>query len=178
MIDLIKKYFASKKAKKNTSIPHTKTFNMMSVATIGVLFNAHSQTSTAFLLGLLKAIKPYGVKLAVLGYDKQKGKTESIKVSYIPYSGKDFGLFGSPKAEHLNSFTDKKFDVLIDLSIDAHFSNVYLARESKAQFKVGINRKEDFFDFMFTLAESPTENPKGFTELFEYLKKINNQQSV
>ena len=167
MIDTIKNLFSAKTRTGNTdagtSGHDTGTFRFSQVNTAGVLFNNQDLRSRALLKGFLRAVKPMGIKLAVVGYDKPgSDKLPALNIPFLAYTSKDFGFFGSIKQGVLTNFIDKRFDMLIDLS---------LSDNRKA--RVGINIPDDVFDMSFSMPATEEENPGAFTALFEHLKKIN-----
>ena len=178
MIDTIKNLFSAKTRTGNTdagtSGHDTGTFRFSQVNTAGVLFNNQDLRSRALLKGFLRAVKPMGINRAVVGYDKPgSDKLPALNIPFLAYTSKDFGFFGSIKQGVLTNFIDKRFDMLIDLSLSDNRKARAVTRASTAAFKVGINIPDDVFDMSFSMPATEEENPGAFTALFEHLKKIN-----
>lgn len=178
MIDTIKNLFSAKKRTGNTERATCRhdagTFRFSQVNTAGVLFNNQNIRSRALLKGFLRAVKPMGIKLAVVGYDKPgSGKLPALNIPFLAYTSKDFGFFGSIKQGVLTNFTSKRFDMLIDLSLSDNRKARAVTRASAATFKIGVNIPDDVFDLSFSMPATEEENPDAFAELLEHLKKIN-----
>ena len=59
------------------------------------------------------------------------------KLEYDFFSTKQLNWFGKPTSMIIQNFINEKYDVLLDLNINDHFSLKYISALSKADFKVG-----------------------------------------
>ena len=118
-------------------------------------------------------MKPFNIPLAILGLDKPKSTLPPLEIPYIPCTSKDFSLFGRIKEGAASAFIQKPFDILIDMSLSGGSKAGKIDQGSKAGFKIGINKDEDLFDFMFSMPSDGPENPEAFANLLECLGKIN-----
>ena len=76
----------------------------------------------------------------------------------VAYSGyyfnrKDLNWYKLPKSDYINTFINKEYDILIDLSTSNDLILQYIIGLSKAKFKVGRQRRgfEKYFDLMIRI---------------------------
>lgn len=146
---------------------------LSAIRSAGILFDAQNEHSRDLLKGFLRAVKPFNIPLAILGLDKPKSTLPPLEIPYIPCTSKDFSLFGRIKDGAASAFIQKPFDILIDMSLSGGSKAGKIDQGSKAGFKIGINKDEDLFDFMFSMPSDGPENPEAFANLLECLGKIN-----
>lgn len=145
---------------------------LVGIRSAGILFDAQDEHSRALLKGFLRAVKPFNIPLAILGLDKQKSALPPLEIPYIPCTSKDFSLFGRIKEGPASAFVQKPFDILIDMSLSGGSKAGKIDKGSAAGFKIGINKEDDLFDFMFSMPADGAENPGAFASLLECLGKI------
>ncbi len=143
-------------------------FNFDSAKTIGVIFNATHQENFEVARKFIKELSDKGLKVNSLGFVDNK----ELLDFYAQQSGLKFfsknnlNWYNKPKNPVVEEFTNKSFDILIDLSIEDYFPIQYIVGLSTSKFKVGrFSDKYSFYDFMIDI-----EKDKSFKFLIEQLK--------
>lgn len=142
------------------------------IQNIGILFDAQNLLSRILLKSLLRALKPYNIPLAVVGFDKAKSKLPPFDIPFFAYTSKDFSIFGGIKDGQLKNFIAKPFDLLIDVSLSETARTGKIIVRSAARFKIAVNKESDSFDFIFSMPVTEKENPSALTEMLDYIAKI------
>ncbi|MBK6994775.1 MAG: hypothetical protein KA138_13535 [Saprospiraceae bacterium] len=141
-----------------------------SARTIGVLFDATSETARRESLEFVRSLEKQGKKVSALGFFN--GKQAPENQAFDSFFAKETSWLGQPKSEKANDFVKQKFDLLLTLNPDDLPPLEWLAAKSQSAFKVGFatSRPNDF--------DVQLETPEGkgiryFTEqLALYLGKI------
>jgi hypothetical protein len=153
-------------SQKRTRQVHT----LDSARTVGVLFDATSETARKESLEFVRSLEKQGKKVSALGFfnDKKAPENQAFDSFFL----KETSWLGQPKSEKALGFSNEKFDLLLTLNPDEHPPLEWLAAKSQAAFKIGFatSRPNDF--------DIQLETPEGkgiryFTEqLALYLGKI------
>lgn len=141
-----------------------------SARTIGVLFDASSETTRRESLEFIKALEKQGKKVSALGF---------FNVNKVPgdqafefFSKKECSWIGQPKSEKGLEFAKQKFDLLLTLNPDKLAPLEWLAVQSQASFKIGIATSHPN-DFDIQLETPEGKGIRYFTEqLALYLGRI------
>jgi len=141
-----------------------------SARSIGVLFDATSETAQRESLEFARSLEKQGKNVSVLGYFNVKQAPENQ--SFDSFFAKETTWLGQPNSGKSDDFLKQKFDLLLTLNPDELPPLEWLAAKSQAAFKVGFatSRPNDF--------DIQLETPEGkgiryFTEqLALYLGKI------
>ncbi|MFN0213930.1 MAG: DUF6913 domain-containing protein [Saprospiraceae bacterium] len=141
-----------------------------SARTVGVLFDAGSETTRRESLEFVRSLEKQGKKVSTLGFFNMKQTPENQ--IFDSFFAKETTWLGQPKSEKATSFIKQKFDLLLTLNPDELPPLEWLAAQSQAAFKIGFatSRPNDF--------DIQLETPEGkgiqyFTEqLALYLGKI------
>lgn len=141
-----------------------------SARTVGVLFDATSETARRESLEFTHSLEKQGKKVSALGFFNMKQAPENL--SFDSFFLKETSWLGQPKSEKASAFAKQKFDLLLTLNPDELPPLEWLAAQSQSAFKIGFatNRPNDF--------DIQLETPEGkgiryFTEqLALYLGKI------
>lgn len=153
-------------SQKRTRQVHT----FESARTVGLLFDASSETARRESLDFAKSLEKQGKKVSVLGFFNAKQVPENQ--SFDSFFIKETAWLGKPKSDKASHFAQQKFDLLLTLNPDELPPLEWLAVQSQAAFKIGFatSRPNDF--------DMQLETPEGkgvryFTEqLAMYLGKI------
>ena len=142
---------------------------------VAFLFDAQSSQSVAEVKSFLKYFLKLNIDVDVLGFiDGVKNKKEYISTLHINYFNmNDVNFFGVPNSRKIDTFINKKYDFLINLSLENSFCTKYLALLSQSKYRIGVFSKERFFDYdlMFNLK---VKSLGYFIEyLIHYLELIN-----
>lgn len=141
-----------------------------SARSIGLLFDASSETARKESLDFAASLEKQGKKVTKLGFFNEKQVAGAFAFDY--FTLKETTWTGQPKSEKAAVFAQDKFDLLLTLNPDELPSLEWIAAQSKAAFKIGFatSRPNDF--------DIQLETPEGkgiryFTEqLALYLGKI------
>jgi len=141
-----------------------------SARTLGVLFDATSETARRESLEFVRLLEKQGKKVTALGFFNTKQAPENQP--FDSFFAKETSWLGQPKSEKAADFIKQKFDLLLTLNPDELPPLEWLAAKSQAAFKIGFatGRPNDF--------DIQLETPEGkgiryFTEqLALYLGKI------
>ena len=153
-------------SQKRTRQVHT----LDSARTVGVLFDATSETARKESLEFVKSLEKQGKKVSALGFFNAKQMPENQ--SFDAFFAKETTWTGTPKSPKAADFVKQKFDLLLTLNPDELPPLEWLAAQSQSAFKIGFatSRPNDF--------DIQLETPEGkgiryFTEqLALYLGKI------
>ncbi|MBC7776129.1 MAG: hypothetical protein H7246_11900 [Phycisphaerae bacterium] len=141
-----------------------------SARTVGVLFDATSETARRESLEFVHSLEKQGKKVSALGFFNVKQAPENQPFDL--FFAKETSWLGKPKSEKAADFVKQKFDLLLTLNPDELPPLEWLAAQSQSAFKIGFatSRPNDF--------DIQLETPEGkgiryFTEqLALYLGKI------
>jgi len=141
-----------------------------SARSIGVLFDASSETARRESLEFIRLLEKQGKKVSALGFFNTKKTPDNQP--FDSFFAKETSWIGQPKSEKAEDFVKQKFDLLLTLNPDELTPLEWLAAKSQAAFKIGFatGRPNDF--------DIQLETPEGkgiryFTEqLALYLGKI------
>lgn len=152
---------------KRARRPHT----LESARSIGVLFDATSETARNESLEFAKKLEKQGKKVSTLGFFNLKPAPENGL--FDSFGAKEVSSWnGQPTSPKADAFAKQTFDVLLTLNPDELPALEWVAAQSQAAFKIGFatGRPNDF--------DIQLETPEGkgvryFTEqLGHYLGKI------
>lgn len=156
IIEKIGYYLLRRKVKnsKRKLVAH----NLESAHQVGVIFNATNQASYMKANSFAQTLIARGIKIQCVGYVDSKEQLvffSGIKDMQF-FSRKDHTCWGRPKDQTVNDFTEKPFDILIDLSLKESLPVQYVVGLSKAKMKVGKLSKNGFYDMMIDISKEPT----------------------
>jgi len=141
-----------------------------SARTIGVLFDASSETTRRESLEFIKSLEKQGKKVSELGFFNESKAPENQ--AFDCFSKKECSWIGQPKSEKGAEFSKHKFDLLLTLNPDNFAPLEWLAVQSQAAFKIGIATSHPN-DFDIQLETPEGKGIRYFTEqLALYLGKI------
>lgn len=145
---------------KRRRTPHT----LESARSVGVLFDASTETSRKEVRDFLTELEKAGKKVRSLGYFNQKQAPESP--GFDSFALKDSTWAGIPKSEKARAFMEEKLDLLLSFNPDDYAQMAWVAAASQANMKIGApSRRMNDFDIQL---EIPTG--KGFTYFMEQLR--------
>lgn len=163
--------------KKKKRITRSKQVqNFTSAKTACIVFDGLDVTELTFIKKYREHLQSYDINVFLLGYinsDKMPSEYLLLKNSLM-ISKNDLDLFYRPKKEICQKFLAKKFDMLIDLSINDFMCLRYLAVLSAAFFKVGkYTEMLNDFDMMINIREDSTVQYLG-EQILHYVGRLNN----
>ena len=103
----------------------------------------------------LKYFVKLNIDVDVLGFVNSRTiGSDYLSTLHINYFNiKDVDVFGIPSSRKTHSFIKKKYDFLINLSLDNSFPTKYLALLSKSKYRIGVYSvdRDLNYDLMFNL---------------------------
>jgi hypothetical protein len=140
------------------------------IESLGVIFNLEEINAFDLFKTLSEKIKinPNNVKIIAFSKEK-KNDLNTWDVSYNP---NDFGWNGEIKNTELQSFLDKKFDVLISYYLAENSELKLITAKSKAKFKIG-NLQTDSRLNDLIIKTNLNEFDVFENEVFKYLTILN-----
>jgi hypothetical protein len=163
-------------AKNVKKLKRERAFNNLTTASsVGIFFDTSDNENVVAVISFAEELTKQGITVNLLG--------KVINANVLKYFPKrdDLELFsradvtafsGYPKAEVVNAFMSKDFDILINLSIDKDdLCDNYIIGMSKAKLKVSAKLKsDDYADFILQLSPEKLRNTQKFIEYIkEYL---------
>lgn len=116
-----------------------KVHNLTSARKVGILFYATNQKTFQQATDFGKFLENLNLEVEILSYTPEKEvpaafqNSNKVKI----FTSKETSWVGKPLPDFVNTFMDKNFDILIDLSTQEVFPLQWVASLSKAKFKVG-----------------------------------------
>ncbi|MGM0647670.1 MAG: DUF6913 domain-containing protein [Bacteroidota bacterium] len=101
-----------------------------------------------------------------------------LSVDIVPR--KMVNWFGIPQGKVVKSFQQKKFDLLIDLCMEHHKENLYIAITSNASMRVGLygDNMLKYYDFMLSGSKNKIRSFEQYTqEIEKYLNQLKTNKS-
>jgi hypothetical protein len=167
--------------RKMRSIKRRKTVhNFQTADSVGVLFSSDQLNQFDTINGFLDYLSNNNLKVFALAYVKSKSIPDELsakrKINFFTH--KDLNFYYKPKNTLIDSFIDKDFDILIDLSTKDYFPLTLVNNLSKSHFKVGLdNLSSREYDFMFSLGESH-DLYYYIEQIKHYLSNINKEKTI
>ncbi len=164
----IRKYYYQqelKKKRKNKafiSFTHAKTF--------GILYHADSKKMKQLAHKLVEVLQSQHKDVQSFGFVNAKKFQENlhIRYGYEYFNRSHLNWLGVPTHSHIDIFTEKEYDYLINLDTETLLISL-LAAKSQARCKITTSNTqfEEAYDFMITSNESDF-----IEQLLHYLQKI------
>lgn len=153
-------------SKKRNRQVHT----LESARSVGLLFDATSETARRESLEFAHALEKQGKKVNTLGFFNARQIPENLP--FNSFSSKETSWIGQPKSEKATTFAGEKFDLLLTLNPDKLRPLEWLAASSQAAFKIGFATSSPN-DFDIQLETPEGKGIRYFTEqLALYLGRI------
>lgn len=149
--------------------------NIEKAKTIGILFNATHQISFEIVKEMVKNLSSRKNKIDILGYVDSKNLIDHYlyRKGFEFFTQKQLNWYYKPVEETVNSFVEKKFDILIDLSLDDPYPIQYIIAVSKAKFKVGrYTEGNEYLDFMIDIEKEKEAMKKLRHEIYKDSKEL------
>ncbi len=128
-----------------------------SAAKIGLLFGFEREEDPRTAATLIKQLKDDGKEISALGFVNAAALPEEVSVPEHTRlcCRKDFSWLLKPRRDFLKEFSDKEYDILIDLSSQHAHPMKFMAARSGAHFKTGAANPDtnDVFDLIMQVEE-------------------------
>lgn len=130
---------------------------------VGILFDGTQPEHRQLVLDYAEKLKKAGKKISLLAFFDNKLKSEDFTFRHFNRQQLDFAL--RPKSADIQDFTEKKFDLLLNISNRSVLPLDYIAAHSKARFRVGPITDQTFcYDLMI--------DPSGKKDLGYFLQQV------
>lgn len=150
--------------------------NFMEVRNIGIVWDASKHNEFQALARFHQKMMERNIEVKIIGF--HKGKHLPDQYTAIRYlsciKSSETTIFYIPSSPEIQSFTDFKFDVLIDINFDKIFSLTYITGMSKAALKVGLfdsDENSSSFDLMMEI-KKPVNAEEYLKQVIQYLEMI------
>jgi len=150
-------------------------YNFDTAKTCGIIFNASSQETYDKAKQFIDFLKTKEINVVAIGFVDSKEVKDFYRetIHFKFFSRKNINWYGKPKNENVDDFINKKFDLLIDLSLANDFPLEYIAAMSMAKFKVGrFTSEQGDYDFMIDINKNKTHDFL-IEQIRHYLENLN-----
>lgn len=138
--------------------------------TIGIIYNADDTKMKTRAHRLVETLHEHKKDVQSFGFINAKKIEENIHIryGYEYFNRSHLNWVGLPTHTHITTFTDKKFDYLINLDTESLLLSI-ISAQSKATCRISASDTQfaDVYDFMVS-----AQNGDFIKELLHYLQKI------
>jgi len=149
--------------------------NFSEVKRIGIVWNASKHNEFLSLARLHQSMSERNIDVKIVGYyDGKNLPDQYTAIRYLTCIRKtELDFLYIPDSNEIKSFTDNKFDILIDINFEKLFPLVYITDLSMASFKSGLFEAEDTprFDLMMEI-KKPVNVDAYLSQVIQYLEMI------
>lgn len=139
---------------------------------IGILFDESHIDSMKEMEAIIKKWQNSGKHVETFSFIDQKEFTEEEDNPDNKICRKNINWYGMPKGEKVNTFSSKKFDILITINPEKKWHLHFLNAASMAKFKIGLLPDElEFYNLMIDCAK-PDSIKKIFSDIQLTLDKL------
>jgi hypothetical protein len=167
-------FWTLRKAAKNQTRQKT-VHNFESANSIGLLFDGtneeHFESVQEFYGKLIRYVKT----VKVLGFSRANDLPNQylFKKNFTFYQKKDLNWYHKPINPDVDTFINRKFDILIDLTMNRDFHYQYIVANNPSRFKVGRNGDDNkLYDLMINLKDNDSID-YFIEQIYHYLNIIN-----
>jgi hypothetical protein len=171
-------WFLKKKLKslKRRKVVH----NLKTAKSAGIIFTSVKGENFQKISQFLNFLTNNQLKVYALAYVHSKEIPNEItahsKINF--FTKKDLNFYFKPKNSIIDSFTEKEFDILIDLSTKNYFPVKMINNLSHAHFKVGLaDHSGKDYDLMLSLKNNQ-DLEYYIEQLKYYLTEINSEKNL
>lgn len=173
----IGRYLFLREFKQHESLKKLITFD--DAKSIGILYDSTNEKHFELVRKYVKEIRENNHKeVLALGYYDQKElpPMRFAKLGLDFFTRKDLNWYFKPMAPVVKNFTQRDFDILIDLHTGNSIPFRYIVASSKAKFKIGKYDRlaTPFYDFMLSISDSLTFN-QYIEQINHYLKSFRHE---
>lgn len=169
-------YLFAREYGKQHKVPHTITFD--EARSIGILYDSTEEKDFDLIRRYVKEIRETHHKevLALGYYDRlELPPMRFAKLGLDFFTQKDLNWYFKPVTSVVKNFTERQFDILIDLHTANSIPFRFIVAASKARFKVGKYDRPTaaFYDFMLSTKDH-LPFPQYIEQVKHYLNSIRN----
>ena len=133
-------------------------YNFENARTVGIIVNSDSQKTFEAVREFMKFIKSKNIEVFSIGYVESQEVLDSYsrQIGMDYFTKKECTRMGKPKIQKASEFSEKDFDIMIDLSLSSVVPLKYIATASRAKFKIGrFDEQSNFYDLMIDISKKP-----------------------
>ncbi len=176
MFDFIKKFFRKRSLRKHSSTIPTEILPLGKIRSYVAIIDVEEPTFDACKTAIMNFFRSHDIKGCVFFQDFRKIGSEDRLITSIQttITKKDLDWIGRPSRYKLNVLEEQAPDLFISLIKDPDFTIEYMARASKARFKIGRQQLGgNLFDLVISdPAGKDISQMDSFTAIKSYLTKI------
>ena len=166
--------------KDAAGIPHPRIMsNLAEARTVGILYIVNDVPDFAIVEEYVARLQRDHKDVKALGYVRNKFLISRFlpRLSYDFFSRRDVTWYYKPIHEKVRDFTQKEFDILIDLNLQDFFPLKYISGLSKAKCRVGrfSDDNVEYYDLMIEAKPGITV-PEFIEQIHHYLTVINRNE--
>lgn len=150
--------------------------NISMAKSVGIVFSLENEEYYEFVCEIIEelSIKKKMVNALAFCPTKQLPNYFIPKLKIDVFTSKNLNWFEIPVSGFIKDFINKKYDLLIDLTITDHLALDYIASVSLAGFKAGRFRDKMVKHFDVLINKNEEMSDEAYFKYFmEYLTKIN-----
>lgn len=176
----IRDFFAENRLKKlKNQSRNRKVVNYAEARDIGVIYPSDNESTYILAKHFVDYLKKeHGIaKVIALGYVKEREAPfyHSHVLMHDYFTKKEVNWYGYPKGQAVESFIDRDFDILIDLSDGNNIPLRFVLERSKARFKVGRRLDSESYDLLISMKNETTLD-MYIKQMNHYLRSINHHE--
>ena len=176
MLDFIKSYFRKRSLRKHSSTVPTGIVPLADIRSYVAIIDVEESTFDSCKTAIMNFFRAHNIKGCVFFQDFRKIGSEDRLITSIQttITKKDLDWIGRPSRYKLNVLEEQAPDLFISLVKDPDFSIEYMARTSKARFKIGRSQLGgNIFDLVISdPAGKNVSQLECFSVIKSYLTKI------
>lgn len=176
MFDFIKKFFRKSSLRKHSSTIPTEILPLGKIHSYVAIIDAEESTFDECKTAIMNFFRVHDIKGCVFFQDFRKIGSEDRLITSIQttITKKDLDWIGRPSRYKLNVLEEQAPDLFISLIKNPDFAIEYMARTSKARFKIGRRQMSgNLFDLVISdPAGKNISQLESFTAIKSYLTKI------
>lgn len=176
MFDFIKNFFRKSSLRKHASTVQTEILPLSKIHSYVAIIDADESTFDACKTAIMNFFRGHDIKGCVFFQDFRKIGSEDRLITSIQttITKKDLDWIGRPSRYKLNVLEEQAPDLFISLIKNPDFAIEYMARTSKARFKIGRRQMEgNLFDLVISdPSGKDISQLDSFTAIKSYLTKI------
>lgn len=176
MFDFIKNYFRKRSLRKHSSTVSTGIVPLADIRSYVAIIDVEESTFDPCKTAIMNFFRAHNIKGCVFFQDFRKIGSEDRLITSIQttITKKDLDWIGRPSRYKLNVLEEQAPDLFISLVKNPEFSIEYMARTSKARFKIGRSQLGgNIFDLVISdPAGKNVSQMECFSVIKSYLTKI------
>ena len=152
--DDIRNYFYRKNIEKKLEglKPERILTNLHDAKSIGIVYDSTNPDNDIIITKFAEHLRTEGKTVDILGFVDDK-KIDH-KADVLIFNTKNLSWNRTPDDDRVEKFADKNFDLLFSAFTEENFPLEYVARTSKAKWRLGTfdEKKTDYYDMMINLS--------------------------